>query len=58
MGWSVCWEDENRDFFGKNGLLKQKESNDLKELVGIITNEKAILRQGQKIHLENENHAR
>ena len=58
MGWSVSWEDEDRDFFGKNGLLKQKESNDLKELVGIITNEKAILRQGQKIHLENENHAR
>ena len=58
MGWTVCWQDEQRDFFGKESLIKQKESNDLKELVGIITDEKVILRQGQKIHLEKENHAR
>ena len=58
MGWTVCWQDDQRDFFGKESLIKQKESNDLKELVGIITEDKAILRQGQKIHLEEENHAR
>ena len=58
MGWTVSMDDNDRDFFGKKSLIELKESNDLKELVGIITHEKAILRQGQKIHLEDENHAR
>ena len=58
MGWTVSLEDKERDFFGRESLMKLKESNDLKELVGIITDERAILRQGQKIHLEKENHAR
>lgn len=52
MGWTVSWLDESRDFIGKDTLLKQIEDDNYHELVGIILDERIILRQGQKLYLD------
>ena len=52
MAWTVSWQDEERDFIGRDALLKKIEANNYHELVGIILNERTILRQGQKLYLD------
>ena len=52
MSWTISWLDENRDFIGKDALLKQIEEDNYHELVGIVLDERMILRQGQKLYLD------
>ena len=52
MAWTISWLDEDRDFIGKDALLKQIEDDNYHELVGIILDERIILRQGQKLYLD------
>ena len=54
MAWTVSWLDEDRDFIGKDSLLKQIEENNYRELVGIVLDERTILRHGQKLYLDNK----
>ena len=48
LGWVVDLSDMQRNFIAKENLIKIKELNKLK-LVGVLLNEKGILRSGQKI---------
>ena len=54
MAWTISWQDESRDFIGKDALMKKIEEANYHELVGIVLDERTILRQGQKLYL-NEN---
>ena len=48
LGWVVDFSDFKRDFIAKENLIEIKKNNKVK-LVGILLNEKGILRSGQKI---------
>ena len=48
LGWVVDFNDIERDFIAKEKLLEIKNTNKIK-LVGVLLNEKGILRSGQKI---------
>ena len=48
LGWVVDFNDIDRDFIAKEKLAEIKRSNQLK-LVGVLLEEKGILRGGQKI---------
>jgi len=48
LGWVVDFSDIERDFIAKEKLLEIKNTNKIK-LVGVLLNEKGILRSGQKI---------
>ena len=48
LGWVVDFSDVERDFIAKENLIEIQKINKLK-LVGVLLNEKGILRSGQKI---------
>ena len=48
LGWVVDFSDVERDFIARENLLEIKNTNKIK-LVGVLLNEKGILRSGQKI---------
>ncbi len=48
LGWTVAMKDE-RAFIGKDALLKQKEQGVEQKLVGLVLQDRGVLRPGQKI---------
>ena len=48
MGWVVDFNDVERDFIAMENLIEIKKLNKLK-LIGVLLDEKGILRSGQKI---------
>lgn len=52
LGWVVKWTPEDRDFIGMGALLSQKRQGLEQKLVGLILQEKGIMRQGQRVVLE------
>ncbi|GAA0823986.1 glycine cleavage system aminomethyltransferase GcvT [Colwellia asteriadis] len=52
MAWTISWEPEDRDFIGRAALTAQKEAGDQPKLVGLVLEEKGVLRTGQKIITE------
>lgn len=51
LSWTVDWKDEARDFVGKAALLKQKEVGLKEKLVGLVMEEKGVLRNHQKVRV-------
>jgi len=49
MGWTVAWEPEDRNFIGRDALIKQKESGVPNRLVGLILEGKGIMRSHQSV---------
>lgn len=54
MAWTVALEPNERDFIGKAALLEEKTKGVNQQLVGLVIDQKAIMRQGQKVFLDNE----
>jgi aminomethyltransferase len=54
MSWTVDFSDADRDFYGKKALENILKEENYNELVGIMLDERTILRQGQKLWF-NEN---
>lgn len=54
LGWTVALQDEARDFVGREALLQQKAVGVTQQLVGLVMTEKGVLRNHQKVCLENE----
>ena len=54
MAWTVDLNDKNRDFYGKEALLNRRDNDNQHELVGIMLEERTILRQGQKLYFEGK----
>ncbi|MBK7300293.1 MAG: glycine cleavage system protein T [Moraxellaceae bacterium] len=49
MAWTIAWE---HDFIGKTALLAQKEAGVKQQLVGLVLQDKGVLRSHQKVILD------
>ncbi|MDX1443589.1 MAG: glycine cleavage system aminomethyltransferase GcvT [Gammaproteobacteria bacterium] len=49
LGWTVAWEPEDRDFIGRKVLEKQKAEGAPRKLVGLVLEERGVLRGHQKV---------
>lgn len=52
LAWTVKWQPEDRDFIGMGALLSQKARGVKRKLVGLILNDKGIMRAGQHVFVE------
>lgn len=52
LGWTIAWQPEERDFIGRGALTLQKEQGVKRKMVGLILEEKGIMRTGQKVIVE------
>jgi len=49
MGWTVAWEPTERDFIGRTALEKEKAEGSPMKLVGLVLEDKGVLRGHQKV---------
>ena len=49
MAWTIAWEPAERDFIGRQALEAQKAAGDQPKLVGLVLEERAVLRGHQKV---------
>lgn len=54
LGWTVDFSDHKRQFNGRKALEEQKENGLNYKLVGLILNEKGVLRAHQKVIVEGK----
>jgi aminomethyltransferase len=52
LGWTIVWEPEDRDFIGRASLQKQRDKGVTQKLVGLVLEDKGILRGHQKVVVE------
>ncbi|MGY4822989.1 glycine cleavage system aminomethyltransferase GcvT [Stutzerimonas kunmingensis] len=51
MGWTVAWEPTERDFVGRAALEQQRAQGDLPKLVGLVLEERGVLRAHQVVRV-------
>ncbi|QGW79826.1 glycine cleavage system aminomethyltransferase GcvT [Pseudomonas alkylphenolica] len=51
LGWSVAWEPAGRDFIGRSGLLAEIEHGVEQKLVGLVLEERGVLRAHQVVRV-------
>jgi len=51
MGWTVAWEPAERDFVGRQALAQQRAAGDLPRLVGLVLEERGVLRAHQVVRV-------
>jgi aminomethyltransferase len=49
LEWTVAWEAADRDFIGRAALEKQRENTDRRRFVGLLLEDKGVLRNHQKV---------
>jgi aminomethyltransferase len=49
LAWTVAWEPAERDFIGRAALEKQRESSDRRRFVGLLLEDKGVLRSHQRV---------
>jgi len=49
LGWTVAWEPGDRDFIGRAPLEKQRAEGVSQKLVGLLLEDKGVLRNHQKV---------
>jgi len=49
LGWTVAWEPEDRDFIGRDALVSQRQAGVTHKLVGLVLEDKGVLRDHQKV---------
>mgnify|MGYP000394768596 CR=1 FL=1 len=54
MAWTISWEPSERDFIGRKALEAQKAAGDQHKLVGLVLEEKGVLRSGLKVVVNGE----
>jgi len=52
LAWTVSLKDESRDFVGRQVLEKEKANSIKQKLVGLVMEEKGVLRDHQKVFVE------
>ena len=52
LGWTVAL-DEGRDFVGRGVLERQHADGAPRQMIGIVMDEKGVLRHGQKVLTDN-----
>ena len=53
LGWTVAWEPEDRDFIGREAITREKTSGPTQKLVGLVLEDKGVLRSHQRVVVEN-----
>ncbi|MCP8462860.1 glycine cleavage system aminomethyltransferase GcvT [Pseudomonas sp. ZM23] len=51
MGWTIAWEPAERDFIGRKALEAQKAAGDAPKLVGLVLEERGVLRAHQVVRV-------
>ncbi|NNN23044.1 MULTISPECIES: glycine cleavage system aminomethyltransferase GcvT [Pseudomonas] len=51
MGWTIAWEPAGRDFIGRKALEVQKAAGDAPKLVGLVLEERGVLRAHQVVRV-------
>jgi aminomethyltransferase len=49
LGWTVAWEPADRDFIGRAALEKQREAGGARRFVGLLLEDKGVLRDHQRV---------
>jgi aminomethyltransferase len=49
MGWTIAWEPPERDFIGRARLEKKKADPGLQRFVGLLLEDKGVLRNHQRV---------
>ena len=49
LGWTVAWEPGEREFIGRHALENQRNQQDREKLVGLILQDRGIMRHGQRV---------
>ena len=49
MAWTISWEPEDRNFNGREVIAAQRAAGDQPKLVGLVLEEKGVLRTGLKV---------
>ena len=52
LTWTVAWEPAERNFIGRAALEKQREQGVAKKLVGLVLEDKGVLRNHQKVFVD------
>lgn len=52
LNWTVKWQPEERDFIGMGALLSQKQQGIPRKMIGLILEDKGIMRTGQRVVIE------
>ncbi|KTC73921.1 glycine cleavage system T protein [Legionella birminghamensis] len=55
LGWTVKWQPEDRDFIGMGALTFQKQQTVKRKMVGLILEDKGIMRSGYRVVVPGEN---
>jgi aminomethyltransferase len=51
LNWTIAWEPADRDFIGRSVLEQQRKRDDLRRFVGLVLEERGVLRGHQKVIL-------
>ena len=54
MDHLICWMPESRDFIGRMALQAQQDKGITEKLVGLVLEERGVLRAGQPVRINNE----
>lgn len=49
LNWTIAWEPADRDFIGRGPLETLRESTDRKRFVGLLLEDRGVLRSHQKV---------
>lgn len=51
MAWTIAWQPEDRDFIGRTALESEKASGVASRLVGLVLEERGVLRAHQVVRI-------
>jgi len=54
MGWTIAWQPVERDFVGRKALAEQKAQGAPRKLIGLVLEDKGIMREGQEVVVNDE----
>ena len=54
MAWTIAWEPSDRQFIGRAALEAQKAAGSQPKLVGLVMEEKGVLRSGMPVTFTSE----
>jgi len=49
MGWTIAWQPQDREFIGRSALLQKKSDASLRRFVGLLLEDKGVLRNHQRV---------
>ncbi len=53
LSWTVAWEPDTRDFIGRQALSEQKQQGVKHKLVGLVIDQRTVMRSGYKVFLDD-----